>query len=374
MSSEEEYSWHHFYSFVCNLQSKPQDVPFDAKKHTIQSLSEEHKLEIVLKLRQEKASQAYAYIPTHLFCGELCMILLERNFRLVSVMNTETGLFTTALEEVTEDYSTSSGALPFKAYEMAFGPVGDPTVRSPCVWFDIPKDDLTPCTPQQAKHHKRSRHRIKKISNRLNPNQGDAQIGEKFKSIRISPFFSYQPLDHVTFDLITSILVLRLNTLKLASGKFKNSLNQIGTTLDSERIDLKQRFICLRRSWVIDSWPEELLHEKINDETDVPPVTGNFTCIIATTQFSRGGEQYGLSSKRHLNNLPLNSLLLPSILWKSFTINMLLLKGRDIENVRRLNCICFVKYWLICPFPHMYSQLPSSTSLQTDTSGDLYPI
>lgn len=336
-SSSEAYSWEHVYNFVCNLNSKPFDVPFDAKKHTIQSLSEELKLDIVLKFRQQKASQAYAYIPTHLFCGELCMILLERNFRIMSVMNTEIGLYSETLEEVAEDNntSTSNAAPPFKAYEMAFGPVGDPTVRSPSVWFDIPIDDLTPCTPQQAKHHKRSRHRIKKISNRLTPNQSDSQIGEKFKSIKIPPFFSYQPLDHVAFDLITKILVHRLNAVKLATGKFDNSLHQVGTTLDSERRDLKHSFLCLRRSWVISSWPEEVLHGQIHDETDVPPVTGKYTCIIAPSRFSRGGEQYGLSSKRHLYNLPLNSLLLPSILWKSFTINMLIMKGRDIENIRQ---------------------------------------
>lgn len=331
--NEDESAWLHFYDFICNVENNNQlNVPFDPNKHNLQDLSEEHKLEIVLKMRQHKLSQSYAYIPTHLFCGELCMILQERTFQIVSILDHKSG-YSTALEEVSEDCVVPFGAQQFQVYEIAFGPVGDPTVRPPSVWFDIPKDELSPCTMQQAKHHKRSRHRIKKLSNRATPIQGDPTVGEKFKVINIPPYFNYQPLDQFTFDLITSILVHRLKMVKLLTGKFDSSLPEVGQLLELERIELQQRFLCLLRSWVINSWPEELLQEPIHYETDVPPVSGKYSCIVEEAKFNRSEECYGLSSRRHLYDLQLNSKYLPAILWKSFTTNILITMGKNIDHV-----------------------------------------
>lgn len=332
--NEGESVWRQFHDFICNKISKQVELTFDPNKHVLKDLSEEHKLEIVLKMRGNNLSQAYAYIPTHLFWGDLCMILQQRTFQIVSILDATKNTFSTVLEEVTADYLVPIGALQFKAYEIAFGPVGDPTVRPPSIWFDIPKDDLTPCTPQQAKHHKRSRHRIKKTVHRLSPHlQGDLQTTEKYKSIRIPPFYTYQPLDHVAFDLITSVLLHRLKMVKLLSGKFDDSLHEVGSLLEAERINLKQKFLCLLRFWVICSWPEEALQEPIHDETDVPSVMGKYTCLFDAAKFFRSKDSYGLGSDRHTYNLSLNCKLFPSILWKSFTVNMLILQGRDIEYV-----------------------------------------
>jgi hypothetical protein len=332
-NTEDESAWRHFYDFVCNIENNTQfNVPYDPNKHNLQDLSEEHKLEIVLKMRQHKLSQSYAYIPTHLFCGELCMILQERTFQITSILDQKRG-YSAALEEVSEDNVAPFGAQQFQVYEITFGPVGDPTVRPPSVWFDIPKDELSPCTMQQAKHHKRSRHRIKKLSNRANPIQGDPIIGEKFKTIKIPPFFNYQPLDQFTFDLITSILVHRLKMVKLLTGKFDRSLPEVGQLLESERIELRERFLCLLRSWIINSWPEELLQEPIHDETDVPSVSGKYSCVVGAAKFNRSEEYYGLSSRRHFYDLPLNSKYLPAMLWKSFTTNILMSMGKNIDHV-----------------------------------------
>lgn len=365
--NENESIWCNFYNFICNEEHHRTAASFDPNKHILQDLSEEHKLEIALKMRQQKSVQSYAYIPSHLFCGELCMILQERTFRLVSVIDSEKNWFSTALEEVASNDSTPLGSLQFKAYEIVFGPVGDPTVPSPSVWFDIPEDDLTPCTPQQAKHHKRSRHRIKKLPNRTNLVLSDSSIREKFKTIRISPFLIFQPLDYVTFDIITKVMVHRLKVIKLSSGKFDNSLYEAGPLLESERNELKQKYLCLLRSWIIDSWPEKILTEPIDDETDVPPVDCKYSSFVEKAKFFRTEQCYGLSSKRHLHDLPLNCKFYPSILWKSFTVNMLLLKNHDIGYVSdymfwRFN---FIMYFFLT-HSHSWSLFPIDTSRDID--------
>jgi hypothetical protein len=332
-SLKNDSAWRHFFEHICNIQTSTRDVLFDPKKHTLRDLSEEHKLEIVLKMRQHKLSQSYGYIPTHLLCGELCMILQERKFQLVSVLLDKKGR-RQLLEEVSGgDDTVPLGALQFKTYEIAFGPVGDPTVRVPSVWFDIPEEDLAPCTPQQAKHHKRSRHRIKKSSNRTTPAQVEPSFRAMFKNIQIEPFFNYQPLDQASFNLITDLLVHRLKMVKLLSGEFDDSIHEVGIMLDSERRDLKKRYLSMVQFWIVDSWPEEALQEPIDNQTDVPSAAGKYSCSIEPIKFPRAEICYGLSSKRLKYDMPLNSMLLPSILWKSFVTNMLLSKSMDIESV-----------------------------------------
>lgn len=344
----DEPAWTHFYDFICNnTQGKPTEVPFDPNKHKLKDLSEEHKLEIVLKMRQRKSSQDYAYLPTHLFCGDLCMILQERTFVIIPSQDHARQHTTTSmdLKEVSKDSKVSGNEMCFNAYEIAFGPVGDPTVRPPSVWFDVPQDDITLCTPQQAKHHKRSRHRVKKTPNRVNPYQIETLSGDKFKSFRNPPFFVYQPIDHVTFDLITSILVHRLTTIRFLSGKFDNSFQQVSQILETDYDNLKRQYLSLFQFWVSNSWPEEDLTSPIDDDTDVPPVSMKYTCMVdSKKRHFRSQECYGLSSKRHTFNLTRHSKMLPCILWKSFTTNMMLESGNDLAHV---SCfILFIKiFW-----------------------------
>lgn len=85
--------------------------------------------------------------------------------------------------------------------------------------------------------------------------------------------------------------------------------------------------------WIVDSWPEEALQEPIDNQTDVPSAAGKYSCSIEPIKFPRAEICYGLSSKRLKYDMPLNSMLLPSILWKSFVTNMLLSRSMDIESV-----------------------------------------
>jgi len=411
-SIEMESTWNRFYDFICcHNRTKAKTISFDVNRgHVIQphELEEEHILEIVLKMRQRKLSQSYAYIPTHLLSGDLCMILQERTFQLNSVLNEERQVMTFTLGEIEgigmdqppppsqnqtqstsiessssmgSNINTGSSSKVFKAYEIVFGPVGDPTVRQPSTWFDIPKSDLMKCTAQQAKHHKRSRHRIKKVQFRtthsakassssasssssnhlLNPNQNnannptsprlqvddnDAYLDESYKAVTIAPFYNHQPRDHETFDLITGILLHRLKKVKFLSGKFDPSIqHQVGSLLESERMDLKTKYFNLYRFWILSSWPDQILQEPIQDETDVPPVNGDYVCVVDSVKFTRADECYGLGQRRCSYDMLPNSKILPSLLWKSFTVNMLLMMGKNIGNIRRVTSTRYDGYF-----------------------------
>ena len=118
-------AWKEFYSFCCNMggeQSYSQSVQPTSEGPT--RISEMHRLAIALIMRKERAARAYVFSPTHSFCGELCMILQKKHFRLDNVVIQ--GEEKRRIVEMTEkeiSNSSSSSSSTITAHEIAFGPV-----------------------------------------------------------------------------------------------------------------------------------------------------------------------------------------------------------------------------------------------------------
>mmetsp|Transcript_2438 Transcript_2438/g.4546 ORF Transcript_2438/g.4546 Transcript_2438/m.4546 type:complete len:528 (-) Transcript_2438:331-1914(-) len=327
-----EASFKHFYEHVCNLERlKYQEVISGGD-----TLDEDIVLEIVLSLRAKKTGISYRYMPTHMLRGELCMVLQTKTFESRKNCNESISHNQTLLCEVTEsspDDSNTSGKRTIKVHEIAFGPVGDPSARNVSVWFDLQETDLTECTPQQAKHHKRSRHRLK-TAKRTRGNKFPPYVDDEICKGLILPFEHYQPRDKSAFDLITSILKLRLRTIQILrdisendvhgsafrnkqyNDHFRNSVQE----LEKEIKDLNSSFSSQFKHWVTWSWPEQVLRNPIDDETDVPPVDSEYEFNVYNSEYKRGDSDYlyGLGSVRSMFNLSLLSLYLPSLVWKSF--------------------------------------------------------
>jgi hypothetical protein len=333
-----EASFKHFYEHVCNLERlKYQEVTSIGN-----ALDEDIVLEIVLKLRAEKAGVSYRYIPTHMLRGELCMVLQTKTFESRKSYDESMSHRQSLLYEVTEPSpdANSDGTRIIKVYEIAFGPVGDPSARNVSVWFDLQEDDLIECTPQQAKHHKRSRHRLK-TAKRTKGAKFALNVDDDLCKGLILPFEHYQPRDKCAFDLVTKILRLRLRTIYVLRDIAANntvSLMYRGSTsnydydyvrsnvqqLDKEIKDLNRSYSSQLRHWITWSWPEQVLGHQIDDETDVPPVDSEYEFHVYKSEFKRGDSDnlYGLGSIRSIFNLSDLSLHLPSLVWKSFMENI----------------------------------------------------
>ncbi len=324
---EENESFKHFYDFICNSDRHP--GPRSLQADTFDRLSEEAQLQIILKIRQENLGVTYTYMPTHLLQGELCMVLQTKTFE--SQKNLATG--STIVTEIDNDSHKRHDARTTRVHEIAFGPVGDVTVRTVSIWFDVSERDLVPCTSQQAKHHKRSRHRLnKKGKNKL-------KIDENTLTL-IPPFNHYQPRDETTYDLITSILMFRLKTISLLKNEGRETSGrekqQIVHELETEMETIKFRFYNLLRYWVVWSWPDQVLDTEIDDDTDVPPVDGEYLCLLdVKSRYQRisANEFHGLGAKRGNCYMPLERKRLPAFIWKSFIQNIQIMQGQSIKTV-----------------------------------------
>eukprot|EP00554_Chaetoceros_debilis_P014899 CAMPEP_0194126274 /NCGR_PEP_ID=MMETSP0150-20130528/59904_1 /TAXON_ID=122233 /ORGANISM="Chaetoceros debilis, Strain MM31A-1" /LENGTH=1236 /DNA_ID=CAMNT_0038820127 /DNA_START=46 /DNA_END=3756 /DNA_ORIENTATION=- len=327
-------SWEDFYNHVCNSwrMEKQHSTPVAARgvdspsNASLEYLSEADTLEIVLNMRKDKLGTSFAYSPTHLLHGDLCMVLQSKSFQLQSGLDASSRP-STVLKEVTDQ---NEGGIHFKVYEIAFGPIGDPTVRTLSIYFDIPTSDLCKCTPQQAKHHKRSRHRLKSSKRSL-------QSADDYLTV-VPPFDDHQPLDEATFDLITNILALRLKMVRLFSGGYDfGVVHAAKEHLEISANTLKQSYFSLLRFWVTWSWPEQVLQRPINSDTDVPPVETHYDCNIHDVKYIRTKECYGLGTRRYEFKMTPITKHLPSFLWKSYLINVQLARGKSIEEVKTLS-------------------------------------
>jgi len=353
-------AWRDFYGFVCNFamgnsSSSPQRPrKFEAlntiachlkvdnemsPQHNFSALGsdlcEMQAIEVVLKIRECKLGQSYLYFPTHLLCGELCMILQERIFYLVPRKKTEnSSLSFTLLED--RDYKNLSEAVKKSSkmiivHEIAFGPVGDPSVRPLSIWFDIPRDRLVACTSQQAKRHKRSRHRLKKSSRREVASSLEAisigwfeseseEILKMIDSTEIHPFCDYQPIDIPTFNLVTDILSHRLLVLKTRCGLWNyDEVQSTKTSLCVDEQELIDRFVSLRRHWVTWSWPVQFLEDEIDEMAEVPSIDSEYKCIIDGIDNFQTESFHGFNDER-LQDVVSSCMTAyaPAFIWKSF--------------------------------------------------------
>lgn len=342
-SNDTDKAWRSFYEFVCNF-GRNNPVPSNkvgtsiTPSHSprtslnIPHLSEVHVFQIVIKMREQKLGKSFAYLPTHLFCGELCMALQTKVFRLVPTDGTPRA--PSKLIEVIDEEDESSSHLSqrsfkqFKVYELAFGPVGDPSVRPVSIWFGINKTDITKCTPQQAKHHKRSRHRLKKkglentlLSTKISRSSGQHETVKQSRSTIVPPFNHYQPHDDTTFEFVSDILNHRYQVLLYLTGEFYDKpVEEIEYLLNRENHRLKAVFKSLRMSWVTSSWPFKQLNEEINDNTDIPDINEEYNFRIGQDSFQ--SEAFHGTNDSGQDIITPATKLLPAFLWKSFITNI----------------------------------------------------
>lgn len=324
-------AWKEFYSFCCNLrggQSNSHHVPPTSEGPT--QISEMHRLAIALIMRKRSAARAYAFSPTHSFCGELCMILQMKHFRLDDTVIH--GEAKRRIVEMTEKEISNSlnGSNIITAHEIAFGPVGDTSCRPAAIWFNIDRNDLSACTRQQTRKHKRSRHRLRY------KRAEDTKIAPPSP---VPPFNCNQPIDEAAFNLITEMMAHRYRLLVCRSSATPNEKQLQSLALKEE--ELQRSFESQRRFWMTWYWPKKLGSNEINEETDVPDVHGAYNFVTygdpgyAEDAVLFGVDQFSSIGYTHAEEQVVSrrSMLATGFIWRSFLMNLQLFSDRGSVNV-----------------------------------------
>ncbi|KAL7489279.1 hypothetical protein ACHAW6_014864 [Cyclotella cf. meneghiniana] len=338
-------AWQEFYSFCCSMDSSQSDPRSGqwpvcsrmtndvAPRSNIPEISEMHRLEMALAMRERRTAQYYTFLPSHLFCGELCMVLQTSYFRLEVVESFHNIKRYRVLEITEEDASKAIDGKNLSiiiAREIAFGPIADASVRPVAVWFNIPEEDFAPCTRQQARRHKRSRHRLREKRDYKNQPE-EMKISQ---SCSIPPFNCCQPVDDAAFDFITRIQRHRLQVVKYFS---RSSDDQALRSLALEEEELLKCFESQRRFWVTWTWPKRTGSNYVDHNTDVPDVDGAYSFVTyGNRAYGEDSIFFGVdqpSKTRGNEVISEKAKLATGLIWKSFVMNLQLLSDRGAVDV-----------------------------------------
>ncbi|KAL3800441.1 hypothetical protein HJC23_011678, partial [Cyclotella cryptica] len=338
-------AWQEFYSFCCSMdasQSDPRSGPWPvcsrltkdaAHRSNIPEISEMHRLEMALIMRERRKAQYFTFLPSHLFCGELCMVLQTSYFRL-EVVESFQNIKRYQVVEISEEEASKCADVEnlwlVIAREIAFGPIADASVRPAAVWFNIPEEDFAPCTRQQARRHKRSRHRLREKRDYKNQPE-EIKIST---SCTIPPFNCCQPVDDAAFDLITRIQKHRLRVVKYFSA---SSDDKALRSLALEEETLLKCFESQRRFWVTWTWPKRTGSNYIDHNTDVPDVDGAYSFVTyGNRAYGEDTIFFGIdkpSKARGNEVISEKAKLATGLIWKSFVMNLQLVSDRGAVDV-----------------------------------------
>jgi hypothetical protein len=308
--------WNALYSLVTG--SGVEGWVLDNKQHR-RSAKQIHpivKVQIAIAMRQETTHDwQYKYRPQHFVHGEFCMILSTRAFRVDNVESTSTkpirknrqksssnkkNVEMNVVEIPLSTYKSDSNR-HIMAREIAFGPDCDPSVRGVAIWFHIEDEDVSICTPQQAKRF-RWKKGIKNNKVAENPDcqneQKNSKAGNKSPSIFDSQSIleSYpmvRPQDPVAYALVTDTLKHHLSVLRTERiSNMKERFEALKTDQSNEK-ELSNRFQKLRQDWIRWTWPVNAGRDCTDATTPVPPVDAKYE-IKQISSLNPGNESNAL--------------------------------------------------------------------------------
>jgi len=211
--------WESLYKLVCNTTDK-------STRRRRCNIAQIHKVGIAIQMKGP-SDWTYKFRPQHIIHDELCMVLQKRAFKLKDSGD--------VLEiPVTSFNPRSPNQVVVR--EIAFGPDCDPSVRNVALWFHIQDDDVTVCTPQQAKRYRWKRG--------LNNNSPEKKIAKERTQTSVFDhlecFFMVRPDDREAYDLTNRILEHRLEVLRFErSTKSLRERSEVRLRLEREEAMLQ---------------------------------------------------------------------------------------------------------------------------------------
>jgi len=332
-------AWKEFYSFCCNVDAKQPhslgaDWQLSPQKSPDAEITEIHRLAMALMMRESRKAQYYTYLPSHVFFGELCLLLQTSYFELKAIESFQDIRRYQVVQISKEEAAKETGRdrRIITARQLAFGPVADASVRQVSIWFNIKQEDIVPCTRQQARRHRRSRHRIRAKRNYENQPE-EAKLAA---SCSILPFTCHEPMDETAFDLITLIQTHRYRVLEHFSS---SSDERVLRSLALEEEKLRKSFESQRRFWMTWTWPKRIGSSRVGDNTEVPAIDGTYNFVTygdpgyGEDSLFFGSDQQDRNTDHSLEVVSRQAKLATGLVWKSFVMNLQLLCYEGVVEV-----------------------------------------
>lgn len=260
--SLENDKWSDLYKYVCNIDYA-KDGWIDKQKNRRGQgnlVNPIVKLQIALKMRGDCADWHYKFRPQHFVHDEFCMVLQHRAFLVTKA--------STVVEISLVDAKHRQGAGVVEVHEVAFGPDGDSSVRGVRLVFGIEENDISLCTPAQAKRFRWKRSSSKKDDKDKEAKPSVFDTMDSFEMVR--------PHDADAYDLTTDILKNRLAVLKAERITNMRERYEALKALEADKQSLQERFTAIREHWQAWSWPVSAGRDKVDKSTPVPQVDGKY--------------------------------------------------------------------------------------------------
>mmetsp|Transcript_14025 Transcript_14025/g.31939 ORF Transcript_14025/g.31939 Transcript_14025/m.31939 type:complete len:736 (+) Transcript_14025:277-2484(+) len=299
--SSSQAAFFDFYGYCCNMADGPTDkvALWPVSPRSPVKITEAHRLSIALEMRMARKAQSFVFKPTHLFFGEPALLLQTRYFLIDGPE-----VFSVS-DDLGELYGGSNAAV-ICAREIAFGPVGDATVRPVSIWFNVDDKGIIECSTNELR---------KKAYQLWNDRRSRKFSGRGASSLvegSIPPFVSHQPADDAAFDLVTGIQAHRRDALRDTISSMSPSIAYDELqSLDRRGQGLYESFIGQRRHWMTWQWPLKQRSGKIDETTPVPSIDGAYTVSSVDP-----------SANRHGKVMPERASLTTGHLWESFVSAM----------------------------------------------------
>jgi len=267
-----------FYGYCCNMSGNAhQMASWPVSQRSKAVVTEVQRLSIALDMRKARKAQNFAFQPTHLLCGEPVLVLQTRYFLLVGSHE---------VVSIWNEFETAGcNNAVICAREIAFGPVGDASVRPTSIWFNIFDDDIFSCCTKKTSKCLQGLWVSKRRCHSFARQEVNEDLERKFDNFRsIPPFVSHQPADEAAFDLVTEIQSHRHDEL-LYLFRATSSRAEDVTSLGRRAQLLHQKFLSQQRHWINWQWPPK--NKRIGKETTAPLVNHAYQ---VTTHNHRGAE------------------------------------------------------------------------------------
>ncbi|EJK57746.1 hypothetical protein THAOC_22179 [Thalassiosira oceanica] len=284
--SSSQNAFFDFYGYCCNMADGLTDKAalWPVSPRPSLNITEVHRLSIALEMRMARKAQSFE--PA---------LLLQTRYFLINGPE----VFSVS-DDLGELYGGSNAAVVC-AREIAFGPVGDTTVRPASIWFNVDDKGIIECSTKE----------LKKNAYQLWNDRRSRKFSGSASTLvegSIPPFVSHQPADDAAFDLVTGIQAHRRDALRdMVSSMSPSIAYEELQSLDRRGQGLYESFLGQRRHWMTWQWPLKQRSGKIDETTPVPSIDGAYTV-----------SSIDLSTTRNGNVGPERASLTTGHLWESF--------------------------------------------------------
>jgi len=300
-AESQDVAFEDLYALLCGeaLRTKSSDGGWNYRKKGVgkkgrskKTVHPIYKLQIALKLRGDSDWQ-YKYRPQHVVHDELCMVLNKRAYRVTSneppntcnktrlTMATATAI--SSVQEISLNAYNPRHDGHILVHEIAFGPDSDPSVRGVALWFGIDDEDVTICTPQQAKRF-RWKKSMPMAATKPSPTTEGKVKPSVFESGALESFPMIRPHDEAAFRLASDMLKHRLAVLKRERVSNMKDRHENLRKLQQQKNVLQERFKNQLSDWIAWSWPINADREHVDFNTPVPPVEGPYSMKLPSQE------------------------------------------------------------------------------------------